>query len=57
MFRPYTLRKVGGRTIAIVGQAFPYTPIANPSRFIPDWSFGIRADELQALIDGIRSRD
>jgi sulfur-oxidizing protein SoxB len=57
VFRPYTLRKVGGRTIAIVGQAFPYTPIANPSRFIPDWTFGIRADELQALIDGIRSRD
>jgi sulfur-oxidizing protein SoxB len=57
VFRPYTLRKVGGRTIAIVGQAFPYTPIANPSRFIPNWTFGIRADELQALIDSIRSRD
>ena len=56
VFRPYTLRTVGGRSIAIIGQAFPYTPIANPSRFIPDWTFGIRAAELQALIDAIRTR-
>ena len=57
VFRPYTLRQAGGRTIAIIGQAFPYTPIANPSRFMPDWTFGIRASELQALIDSIRDRD
>jgi sulfur-oxidizing protein SoxB len=57
VFRPYVLRKVGGRTIAVVGQAFPYTPIANPARFIPDWTFGIRAAELQALVDSIRERD
>ena len=54
VFRPYTLREVGGRTIAIVGQAFPYTPIANPSRFIPNWTFGIRAADLQQLVDAIR---
>jgi sulfur-oxidizing protein SoxB len=56
-FRPYTVRAVGGRHVAVVGQAFPYTPIANPSRFIPDWTFGIRAAELQALVDGIRARE
>jgi len=56
-FRPYTLREVGGRRIAIIGQAFPYTPIANPSRFIPDWTFGIRAAELQQLVDGIRASE
>jgi S-sulfosulfanyl-L-cysteine sulfohydrolase len=55
VFRPYTLRQVGGRNIAIIGQAFPYTPIANPSRFIPDWTFGIRAGELQSLVDSIRA--
>jgi sulfur-oxidizing protein SoxB len=55
VFKPYTLRNVGGRTIAIIGQAFPYTPIANPSRFMPDWTFGIRADELQTLVDSIRA--
>jgi sulfur-oxidizing protein SoxB len=54
-FKPYTLREVGGRLVAVIGQAFPYTPIANPSRFIPDWTFGIRAAELQELVDQIRS--
>jgi len=54
-FKPYTLREVGGRRVAVIGQAFPYTPIANPSRFIPDWTFGIRAAELQELVDEIRS--
>ncbi len=54
VFKPFTLRDVGGRTIAIIGQAFPYTPIANPSRFMPDWTFGIRADELQSLVNSIR---
>lgn len=57
VFPPYTLRAVGGRTIAVIGQAFPYTPIANPARFMPDWTFGIRAGELQELVDVIRSRD
>ncbi len=53
-FPPYTIKEVGERRIAIVGQAFPYTPIANPARFIPDWSFGIRDDEMQALVDAVR---
>jgi sulfur-oxidizing protein SoxB len=57
VFPPYTLRNVGGRTIAIIGQAFPYTPIANPSRFMPDWTFGIRAAELQSLVNTIRDQD
>jgi sulfur-oxidizing protein SoxB len=55
VFKPYSLKTVGGRQIAVIGQAFPYTPIANPSYFIPDWTFGIRAVELQELVDGIRS--
>jgi sulfur-oxidizing protein SoxB len=57
VFPPYTIKTVGGRAIAVVGQAFPYTPIANPARFIPDWTFGIRASELQELVDTIRSRE
>jgi sulfur-oxidizing protein SoxB len=57
VFRPYTLRDVGGKTIAVIGQAFPYTPIANPSRFIPDWTFGIRAGELQSLVDAVRQNE
>ena len=56
VFQPYVLREVGGRLIAIIGQAFPYTPIANPARFIPDWTFGIRSSELQDLVQQIRGR-
>ena len=56
-FPPYTMKSMGGYDIAVIGQAFPYTPIANPSRNIPDWSFGIRADELQELIDRIQMND
>ncbi len=56
-FKPYTLREVGGRKIAVIGQAFPYTPIANPARFIPDWTFGIRAADLQQLVDRIITSD
>jgi sulfur-oxidizing protein SoxB len=57
VFRPYSLRVVGGHTLAIVGQAFPYTPIANPARFMPDWTFGIRASELQQLVDRVRETE
>ncbi len=56
-FPPYTVRSLGGFDVAIIGQAFPYTPIANPSRNVPDWTFGIRADELQELVDKIRRDD
>jgi S-sulfosulfanyl-L-cysteine sulfohydrolase len=56
-FKPYTIRTVGGRRLAIIGQAFPYTPIANPSRFIPDWSFGIRDSDMQELVDQVRANE
>jgi len=54
-FKPYTLKEVGGGLIAVIGQSFPYTPIANPSRFIPDWTFGIQEERLQELVDQIRA--
>ena len=57
VFPPYTVRDAGGKSIVIIGQAFPYTPIANPSRFIPDWTFGIRAGELQSLVDAVRENE
>ena len=56
-FPPYAMRTLGGFDVAIIGQAFPYTPIANPSRNVPDWTFGIRADELQELVDNIRNSE
>ncbi|QEP43731.1 thiosulfohydrolase SoxB [Ectothiorhodospiraceae bacterium BW-2] len=56
-FKPYTIRNVGGAKVAVIGQAFPYTPIANPSRFMPYWSFGIRDLEMQEMVDQIRESD
>jgi sulfur-oxidizing protein SoxB len=57
VFRPYVVREVGGRRVAVIGQAFPYVPIAHPRRFVPDWSFGIHAAELQQVVDAARGRD
>ncbi len=56
-FKPYTIRDLNGHRVAVIGQAFPYTPIANPKRFIPDWSFGIRDQELQELVDHIKESE
>ena len=41
----------------MIGQAFPYVPIAHPKRFTPDWTFGIRDDELQKLVNSLRDND
>ena len=57
VFKPATIKDVGGYRVAVIGQAFPYVPIAHPRRFTPDWTFGIREQELQALIDTLRSAE
>lgn len=57
VFKPYTVRELSGRRIAVIGQAFPYTPIANPKRFIPNWSFGIHEGPLNQLIETIYARE
>ena len=57
VFKPSMIKEMGGHRIAIVGQAFPYVPIAHPKRFTPDWSFGIREEELQKHIDALRGAD
>ncbi len=57
VFKPYSIRELGGVRIAVIGQAFPRTKIANPSRFIPDWSFDIHDKYLQELVDQVRSEE
>ncbi|HRA79378.1 MAG TPA: thiosulfohydrolase SoxB, partial [Burkholderiaceae bacterium] len=54
VFPSHTLRTINGVPVAIIGQAFPYTPIANPRYLMPDWSFGIRDDRLQQVVDEVR---
>jgi sulfur-oxidizing protein SoxB len=56
VFKPYTVRELNGVPVAIIGQAFPYTPIANPRHFVPDWTFGIQEERLQQIIDEARSK-
>ncbi len=56
VFSAYTLRQINGVPVAIVGQAFPYTPIANPRYMVPEWSFGIRDDEMQKAVDEARAK-
>jgi sulfur-oxidizing protein SoxB len=57
VFKPATIKEIGGYRVAVIGQAFPYVPIAHPRRFTPDWSFGIREDELQKLVNALRTAD
>ena len=56
VFTPYALRAVNGVQVAIIGQAFPYTPIAHPRHRFPDWSFGIQEARLQKLVDEVRAK-
>lgn len=54
VFHPYTIRPVGGLRVGVIGQAFPYTPVAHPRRFVPGLTFGIREDRLQQLVNELR---
>ena len=56
VFEPYAMRRMSGVPLAVIGQAFPYTPIANPRHFIPDWSFGIQEEHLQKVVDEVRAK-
>jgi S-sulfosulfanyl-L-cysteine sulfohydrolase len=57
VFKPSIVREFGDYRIAVIGQAFPYVPIAHPRRFTPDWTFGIRDEELQKLVNALRAND
>jgi sulfur-oxidizing protein SoxB len=50
------MKMMNGVQVAIIGQAFPYTPIANPRYMIPDWSYGIRDDSMQKYVDEARAK-
>jgi sulfur-oxidizing protein SoxB len=56
VFPSHALREINGVPVAIIGQAFPYTPIANPRHLTPDWSFGIQDERLQEVVDAVRGK-
>jgi len=55
VFKPYVIKEINNVPTAIIGQAFPYTPIANPRYMVPDWNFGIRDDKMQKTVDAARA--
>lgn len=56
VFPSYSMREMNGVKVAVIGQAFPYTPIANPGYMVPDWTFGIQESQLQATVDEVREK-
>jgi sulfur-oxidizing protein SoxB len=57
-FKPYVIKTIGGKRFAVIGQAFPRTSNANPQQyFFPDWSFGLREDEMSELVADIRANE
>ncbi len=57
VFGPAMVKELGGHRVGVIGQAFPYVPVAHPKRFVPDWTFGIRDAELQKVVDDLRHKD
>jgi len=56
VFAPYAMKTMNGVQVAIIGQAFPYTPIANPRYFVPNWTFGIQEENMQKTVDEARAK-
>ncbi|MCV2891684.1 thiosulfohydrolase SoxB [Lentibacter sp. XHP0401] len=54
LFKPYKFFERGGVKVAVIGQAFPYMPIANPGWMFPEYSFGIREDNMAAMVQEVR---
>lgn len=56
VFNPYVMKEMNGVSVAIIGQAFPYTPIAHPRHFVADWTFGIQEESMQKNVDEARAK-
>ncbi len=56
VFKPFVIKEMNGAKVAIIGQAFPYTPIANPHWQVPNWTFGIQEAELQKQVNEAKAQ-
>ncbi|MBE7422908.1 MAG: thiosulfohydrolase SoxB [Zoogloeaceae bacterium] len=56
VFQPYAMREMNGVPVAVIGQGFPYTPIANPRYLIPDWTMGIQDEDMQKVVNEARGK-
>jgi sulfur-oxidizing protein SoxB len=57
VFKPAMIKEIGGFRIAVIGQAYPYVPIAHPRHFVANWTFGLREQQLQGLVNRLRDID
>ena len=57
MFKPYVIKELNGARVAVVGQAFPYTTIANPAYNMPDWTFSIDPEGMQEVVNHVRKTE
>jgi sulfur-oxidizing protein SoxB len=57
MFKPYVIKEMKGIRVAVVGQAFPYTTIANPAYNMPDWTFSIDPEGMQEVVNKVRKEE
>ncbi len=56
VFPSHVMKNINGAKVAIIGQAFPYSPIANPRYFVSEWSYGIQEENMQEVVDQVRSQ-
>jgi len=56
-FQPYVMKDIGGAKVCVIGQAFPRTANANPPEFFPDWSFGLRENDMITLVEEIKENE
>jgi sulfur-oxidizing protein SoxB len=56
VFKPWVMKELNGVAVAIIGQVFPYVPIAHPRHFVSDWTFGIQEEELQRHVEAARKQ-
>lgn len=50
VFDAYKLFDKGSVRVAVLGEAFAYTPVANPRWMVPKWTFGIREDDVRTTV-------
>ncbi len=57
IFKPYIIKEVNGLRVGIIGQAFPYVPLAHPTHFVKNWDFGINTSHAQKMVDELRGKE
>ena len=57
IFKPYIIKEVNGLRVGIIGQAFPYVPLAHPAHFVKNWDFGINTSHAQKMVDELKGKE